>query len=70
MKPDRLAKIPVHVWNGLHYVDLAEIPEPAQTAFRRSLWSTAAQLPAVPGVAKAAYSWDWDLFLERYRRAN
>ena len=66
---DRLVKIPVHEWCGIHYVVLADILEPAQAAFRRALGSTAAQIPCIPSVEKAAYSWDWDLFLERYHRA-
>lgn len=66
--PDRLDKIPVHVWSGLHYIVLADIPEPARTAFHRTL--TGAQVPLIPGVNEAVYAWDWDLFLERYRRAN
>lgn len=68
MKLDRLAKIPVHEWNGLQYVDLNEIPEPVRSAFHRSLYG--AQVPAVPGVGVAAYVWDWELFMERYRRSN
>lgn len=68
MKPGRLDNFPVHEWGGLHYVDLTDIPEPARTAFQRSLYG--AQRPLVPGVKEPAYPQDWRLFLERYRRAN
>ncbi len=70
MKPDPLDKIPVHDWDGLQYVLLDDIPEPARSAFDRSLYG--AQMPAVPGVGKckAAYVWDWTLFLGRWRRSN
>lgn len=68
MKPDRLDEVPIRECNGRSYVDLAEIPELARSAFRRSLYG--AQCPLIPGVKNAAYSWDWTLFLERYRRAN
>lgn len=52
------ASVPLHLRNGRpFYVDLAEIPEPWRERFKEDLRGS--QCPIVPGVAEAAYAWDW-----------
>lgn len=57
--------VPVHTTSdGLRYVRLREIPEPARTFFRRRIeYSTRPAIADDPEPMDCAYVWDWGAFL-------
>lgn len=69
--PDRpvLPEVPVHrTPDGLSYVRLREIPEPARTFFARNIGrSTRPIVTEDPEPLDCAYSWDWTDFLSGAR---
>ncbi|WP_231892069.1 hypothetical protein [Burkholderia sp. MSMB1589WGS] len=59
-----LPDVPVHISDGLRYVRLREIPEPARTFFRRRIeGSTRPVIADDPEPMDCAYVWDWEGFL-------
>jgi hypothetical protein len=63
-----LPEVPVHTSEGLRYVRLREIPEPARTFFRRNLANSGRPLiESDPEPMDCAYSWDWADFIEGQR---
>lgn len=68
--PERpmLPSVPVHISDGLCYVRMREIPEPAQTFFRRRMaHSTCPVIDADPEPMGCAYASDWEDFLRGWR---
>lgn len=63
------SRVPVHkTSDGLPYVRLAEIPEPARSAFEYNMDSNASTCPIIEGEPRdIAYSWDLKAFLEGAR---
>ncbi|CAM2191235.1 conserved protein of unknown function [Paraburkholderia kururiensis] len=61
--------VPMHTRSdGLRYVRLREIPEPARTVFRRHIeYSTRPAIADDPEPMDCAYAWDWDDFLRGRR---
>lgn len=60
--------VPVHLSDGLAYVRLAEIPEPARHLFTRNIaHSTRPIIPEDPSPHDCAYLWDWRDFLSGAR---
>ena len=59
-----LPEVPVHTSDGLRYVRLREIPEPARMFFQRNIAHSAR--PVIdddPEPLDCAYAWDWEDFL-------
>lgn len=58
-------RVPIHEPDGLRYVCMAEIPEPAHTPFKRRMRHST--VPVIPGAGDCAYAHDWQDFLNGYR---
>jgi hypothetical protein len=57
-------EVPVHESDGLQYVRMREIPEPARTHFRKNMaFSTRPVIEEDPEPLDCAYVWDWQHFL-------
>nr|WP_244112486.1 hypothetical protein [Burkholderia gladioli] len=68
--PERptLPSVPVHLSDGLRYVRLREIPEPAQTLLRRRMaYSTCPVIDEDPEPMGCAYASDWEDLLRGWR---
>ena len=62
-RPRRL-QVPVHRASGLQYVRLPEIPEPARSAFEKSIaYSTCPLVEYDPEPRGCAYAHDWSDFI-------
>lgn len=53
--------VPVRSDEGLSFVCMRDIPEPARSAFERRMRGSG--VPVIPGYPDAVYSWDWLNFL-------
>lgn len=60
-----LKKVPIHESGRLRYVRVDDIPEPARSAFERSM--SHSTVPVIPGEERCAYIWDWTDFVNGLR---
>jgi hypothetical protein len=63
-----LPEVPVHTSDGTRYIRMREIPEPAQTFFRRNIANSSR--PVIdddPEPCDCAWAYDWQDFLEGQR---
>lgn len=57
-----IAAVPVYEHEGKpYYVSLADIPQPWRDQFWGALYGC--QLPVFEGVERAAYAWDWEVWV-------
>jgi hypothetical protein len=61
-RDELIAAVPVYQHEGKpYYVSLADIPQPWRDQFWGALYGC--QLPVFEGVERAAYAWDWEVWV-------